>query len=85
MSLRPYQFEHRTMCWGNTVEHCRDKGEISNAGEYNERYMETRGDSNAGEYNESEDSGRPNNFETGRTISKNLPFAKFTITFQVTS
>ena len=57
------------MCWGNTEEHCRDKGEISNAGEYNE----------------SGNSGRPNNFETGRTISKNLPFAKFTITFQVTS
>ena len=45
MSVRPYQFEPLKMCWGNTEEHCGDKGEISNAGEYNENYMETRGDS----------------------------------------
>ena len=29
-------------CRGNIEKHCGDKGEISNVGEYNENYMETR-------------------------------------------
>ena len=42
MSVRPYQFEPLKKCSGNTEEDCRDKGEVSNPDEYNERNLETQ-------------------------------------------
>ena len=42
MSVRPYQFKPLKKCSENGEEDCRDKGEISNLGEYNERNLETQ-------------------------------------------
>ena len=41
MSVRPYQFEYLKKCSGHVEEDCRDKGETSNTGEYNECNLET--------------------------------------------
>ena len=42
MSVRPYQFEPLKKCSGHVEEDCVDKGETSNAGEYNECNLETQ-------------------------------------------